>query len=120
MSRIGGDVLVTWLSASSASFPKPNQIRWVLLSKPLEISNITTENFGTPGEHLSTDGRTILFNCQDRLCALDLNKKDLGQGAIRLIRSTQGSETTQSAWVTIKKVKYVLATVNGKLALLKP
>ncbi|CAB4782197.1 unannotated protein [freshwater metagenome] len=120
MSRIGGDVLVTWLSASSASFPKPNQIRWVLLSKPLEISNITTENFGTPGEHLSTDGRTILFNCQDRLCALDLNKKDLGQGAIRLIRSTQGSETTQSAWVTIKKVKYVLATVNGKLAFLKP
>ena len=120
MSRIGGDVLVTWLSASSASFPKPNQIRWVLLSKPLEISNITTENFGAPGEHLSTDGRTILFNCQDRLCALDLNKKDLGQGAIRLIRSTQGSETTQSAWVTIKKVKYVLATVNGKLALLKP
>ena len=120
MSRIGGDVLVTWLSASSASFPKPNQIRWALLSKPLEISNITTENFGTPGEHLSTDGRTILFNCQDRLCALDLNKKDLGQGAIRLIRSTQGSETTQSAWVTIKKVKYVLATVNGKLALLKP
>ena len=120
MSRIGGDVLVTWLSASSASFPKPNQIRWVLLSKPLEISNITTENFGAPGEHLSTDGRTILFNCQDRLCALDLNKKDLDQGAIRLIRSTQGSETTQSAWVTIKKVKYVLATVNGKLALLKP
>ena len=120
MSRIGGDVLVTWLSASSASFPKPNQIRWALLSKPLEISNITTENFGTPGEHLSTDGRTILFNCQERLCAFDINRKDLGQGAIRLIRSTQGSETTQSAWVTIKKVKYVLATVNGKLALLKP
>lgn len=120
MSRIGGDVLVSWLSASSASFPKPNQIRWVLLSKPLEISNITTENFGTPGEHLSTDGKTILFNCQDRLCALDVNKKDLGQAAIRLIRSTQGSEPTQSTWVILNKIKYVLATVNGKLALLKP
>ena len=120
LARVGGDVLATWLATSTASFPKPNQIRWALLSKPLEISKITTENFGTPGEHLSTDGKTILFNCQDRLCALDTTKKDLGQAAIRLIRSTQGSEPTQSAWVTVKKVKYVLATVSGKLALLKP
>jgi hypothetical protein len=120
LSRIGGDVLATWLSTSTASFPKPNQIRWAMLSKPLEISKITTENFGTPGEHLATDGKTILFNCQDRLCAVDTTKKDLGQAAIRLIRSTQGSEPTQSAWVTVKKIKYVLATVSGKLALLKP
>lgn len=120
LSRIGGDVLATWLSTSTASFPKPNQIRWAMLSKPLEISKITTENFGTPGEHLATDGKTILFNCQDRLCAIDTAKKDLGQAAIRLIRSTQGSEPTQSTWVTVKKVKYVLATVSGKLALLKP
>ena len=120
LARVGSDVLATWLATSTASFPKPNQLRWALLSKPLEISKITTENFGTPGEHLSTDGKTILFNCQDRLCALDTTKKDLGQAAIRLIRSTQGSEPTQSAWVTVKKVKYVLATVSGKLALLKP
>ena len=91
-----------------------------MLSKPLDISNITTENYGTPGAYLATDGKTILFNCQDRLCALDTSKKSLGQAAIRLIRSTQGSEPTQSTWVTVNKVKYVLATVNGKLALLKP
>ena len=120
MSKVSGDVLVTWLATSAATFPKPNQVRWTLLSKPLEISHMTTENFGTPGEHLSADGKTILFNCQDRLCALDTTKKDLGQGAIRLIRSTQSSEPTQSTWVIVNKVKYVLATVNGKLALLKP
>ena len=120
MSKINGDVLVTWLATSVATFPKPNQIRWMLLSKPLDISKLTTENFGTPGEHLSTDGKTILFNCQDRLCSLDTTKKDLGQSAIRLIRSTQGSEPTQSTWVTVNKIKYVLATVSGKLALLKP
>jgi hypothetical protein len=54
------------------------------------------------------------------LCALDTSKKDLGQAAIRLVSSTQGSEPTQSAWVTVNKVKYLLATINGKLALLKP
>ncbi len=46
---------------------------------------------GTPGEYLSTDGKTILFNCQERLCSVDTTKKDLGQSAISLIRSTQGS-----------------------------
>ena len=120
LSKVNGDVFITWLATSTATFPKPNQLRWAFLSKPLEISKITTENFGTPGEYLSTDGKTILFNCQERLCAVDITKKDQDQAAISLIRSTQGSEPTQSTWVIVNKVKYVLATVNGKLALLKP
>ena len=112
--------MATWLAASTATAPKPNQVRWALLSDSTNISKLTTENFGTPGEYLTTDGKTIIFNCQDRLCALDTSKKDLGQAAIRLVSSTQGSEPTQSAWVTVNKIKYLLATVNGKLALLKP
>jgi hypothetical protein len=120
LAKTNGDVMATWLAASTASAPKPNQVRWALLSDPTKISKLTTENFGTPGEFLTTDGRTIIFNCQERLCALDTSKKDLGQAAIRLVSSTQGSEPTQSAWVTVNKIKYLLATVNGKLALLKP
>jgi len=120
LAKVGRDVFVTWLAASSISAPKPNQIRWTLLSDPTKISRITTENFGTPGQYLATDGKTIIFNCQERLCAVDTSKKDLGQSAIRLVISTQGSEPTQSAWVTVNKVKYLFATVNGKLALLKP
>ena len=120
LAKVGGDVMATWLAASTATAPKPNQVRWALLSDPTNISKLTTENFGTPGEYLTTDGKTIIFNCQDRLCALDTSKKDLGQSAIRLVSSTQGSEPTQSAWVTVNKIKYLLATVNGKLALLKP
>ena len=120
LAKVNGDVLATWLATSTATAPKPNQVRWTLLSDPTKISKLTTENFGTPGEYLATDGRTIIFNCQERLCALDTSKKDLGQSAIRLVSSTQGSEPTQSAWVTVNKVKLLLATVNGKLALLKP
>jgi hypothetical protein len=120
LAKVTGDVMATWLAASTATAPKPNQVRWALLSDPTKISRITTENFGTPGEYLTTDGKTIIFNCQERLCALETSKKDLGQSAIRLVSSTQGSEPTQSAWVTVNKVKYLLATVNGKLALLKP
>ena len=120
LARISGEVMATWLASSIATAPKPNQIRWALLSDPTKISKLTTENFGTPGEYLATDGRTIIFNCQERLCALEINKKDLGQAAIRLVSSTQGSEPTQSAWVTVNNVKLLLATINGKLALLKP
>jgi len=120
LAKVSGDVMATWLAASTTTAPKPNQVRWALLSDPTSVSKLTTENFGTPGEFLTTDGRTIIFNCQDRLCALDTSKKDLGQSAIRLVSSTQGSEPTQSAWVTVNKIKHLLATVNGKLSLLKP
>jgi hypothetical protein len=120
LAKVNGDVMATWLATSTATAPKPNQVRWALLSDPTKISKLTTENFGSPGEYLATDGRTIIFNCQERLCALDTSKKELGQSAIRLVSSTQGSEATQSTWVTVNKVKLLLATVNGKLALLKP
>jgi hypothetical protein len=120
LARTASGVFVTWLAASAASAPKPNQVRWASLNNPTKISRVTTENFGSPGKYLATDGRTIIFNCQDRLCSLDTSKKDLGQSAIRLVSSTQGPEPTQSAWVTVNKVKFVLATINGKLALLKP
>ena len=120
LAKTSAGVFATWLASSISSAPKPNQIRWTNLKDPTVISKVTTENFGTPTEYLTTDGKTIIFNCQDRLCALDTSKKDLGQSAIKLISSTQGSEPTQSAWVTVNKVRYVLATVNGKLTLLKP
>ena len=120
LAKTSSGVFATWLAASAASAPKANQLRWASLENPTKISKITTENFGTPGEFITTDGKTIIFNCQERLCALDTSKKDLGQSAIRLVSSTQGSEPTQSAWVTVNKVKYLLATINGKLALLKP
>ena len=120
LAKTSSGVFATWFAASAATAPKANQVRWVFLENPTKISKITTENFGTPGEFMTTDGKTIIFNCQERLCALDTSKKDLGQSAIRLVSSTQGSEPTQSAWVTVNKVKYLLATINGKLALLKP
>ena len=120
LTKINNDVQVAWLSTSLISFPHPDKVRWALLSKPLNISTLDTDDFGTPGEYLASNGKTIVFNCQERLCSLDTSKKSLGQGAIRLIKSTQGSEPTQSAWVVINKVQYLLATVSGKLALLKP
>ena len=120
LAKTSAGIFATWLAASAASAPKPDQIRWSWLKDSTKIYKATTENFGTPDKYLATDGKTIIFNCQERLCALDTSKKNLDRSAIRLVSSTQGSEPTQSTWVTVNKVKYVLATINGKLALLKP
>jgi hypothetical protein len=120
LAKINGDIFASWLSASTFSSLKPNQVRWSRLKDPTKISKVTTQNFGTPGAYLATDGKLIIFNCQERLCALDTKKVSSGQSAIRLVTSTQGSEPTQSAWVTVNKVQYLVATVNGKLSLLIP
>ena len=120
LSNSNEGVMATWLATSIESFPKPNQIRWAMLGAPLKISKMTTENFGIPGAYLSIDKKTIVFNCQERLCALDTSKKDAGQSAIRLVSSAQIHDPIQSAWVTVNEVKYLIATVKDKLALLKP
>ena len=120
LAKVKGGVMATWLATSAAAFPKPDQIRWVMLDTPLNISRITTQNFGSPGPYLSINDKTIVFNCQERLCALDTDKKDAGQSAIALVRSSQTAEPTQSSWVVLNKVKYLVAAVGNKLALLKP
>lgn len=86
----------------------------------MEITSITTESFGTPSAYLSINGKTIVFNCQERLCALDTGRASAGQSAISLIRNGQNLDSSQSAWVSINKVRFLLASVNNKLALLKP
>jgi hypothetical protein len=120
IAQTSSGVFLTWLAASAATTPKPNQVRWSSLKNSTKIYKTITGNFGAPGEFLTTDGKTTVFNCQGRLCALDTSKKDLGQSAIRLVSSTQGSEPIQSAWVTVNKVKYLLASIDGELSLLKP
>ncbi len=113
-------IVATWLAASRSSLPKADQIHWAKITSLTSISKITTENFGTPAAAISTDGQYIAFNCEDRLCVLDTSKKSAGQGAIRLARSAQASEVTQSTWVTINKSKYLITSVNNQLSLLRP
>ena len=120
LTKVNGHVRATWLASSASSFPEPNQLRWASLYQPQKISSITTENFGAPGPDLSSDANLIVFNCQERLCAADTTKTDKGQSAILLVTSNQSTNQIASAWVTINKVRYLLATVDNKLSLLTP
>ena len=120
LAKVGKDVIAVWLASSLVSQSKPDQIRWAKLSTPTLISSLAPVNFGSPHADIHIDGTTLIFGCQERLCSLDTKKSSSEQGAINLVRNVQGSEATQSAWVIVKKVKYLATSMHGKLVLLKP
>jgi hypothetical protein len=112
--------LVTWLAGPSTTPGVANEIRWLKLDAPKKISKIASGNLGRPGEHLSTDGKTIIYNCQERLCAISTDKKPINQSSIRLVSGSQEQLPTDSVWLIINKALNLLAVKNGKMVLLKP
>ena len=120
IANVGGSALITWLAGPSTTPGIANEIRWVKLDAPKKISKISSGSFGRPGEHLSTDGKTIIYNCQERLCAISTEKKIIGQSSIRLVSSPQQLTPIDTVWVSINKSLNLLAGKNGKVVLLKP
>ena len=120
IANVAGTALVAWLAGPSTTPGVANEIRWSKIDTPKKISKITSSNFGRPGEHLTTDGKTIIYNCQERLCAISTEAKTLSQNAIRLVSSSQSLVPIDSAWMTVNTSLNLLAGKNGKLVLLKP
>jgi hypothetical protein len=120
IANVGNSALVAWLAGPSTTPGVANEIRWAKVNSPKKISRIMSGNFGQPGEHLSTDGKTIIFNCQERLCAINTARKTLNQNSIRLVTSSQELQPIDSVWLTINKSLNLLANKKGKMVLLKP
>jgi hypothetical protein len=120
IANAGGSALVTWLAGPSTTPGIANEIRWLRVDAPKKISKISSGSFGRPGERLSTDGKTIIYNCQERLCAISTGKKIIGQSSIRLVSSRQQLAPIDTVWVSINKSLNLLAGKNGKVVFLKP
>ena len=112
-------IMASWFSATALSMPDPTLLRTLNLSTAGAVISTSTSNYGTPDELLSSDSQTLMFNCLGRLCAIDYTKFSKGQSAISLASSWQSSEPIASAWITLKKVRYAVAGINGKVVLLK-
>jgi hypothetical protein len=112
-------VMASWFSATALSMPDPTTVRTLNLSTASEVSSISISNYGSPNKLLSSDSRTLMFNCLGRLCAIDYAKFSKGQTAISLAASWQSTEPIASAWVVVNKVRYAIAGINGKVVLLK-
>jgi hypothetical protein len=117
LKKTAAGVIASWFTASGVSVPKPTQIRWENLGDNTPPVTITSDGYGLPTSPLSIDNRTITFGCQKRICTTDLNSP---KRSINLVSNSQNTNPIDSDWVTINKVRYAVASVDGKLALLRP
>lgn len=108
-------VSATWLITPIANVPNPLQIRWINVEKSSPAKTISLSNFGTPDRYITGDGKTTVFNCQERLCALDT-----ASNKVSLVSKEQNPDGVKSAWVLINKTRYLVAGIKGQLTLLRP
>ena len=112
-------IIASWFSATALSMPDPTLVRTLNISNSSSVQVTSSSNFGTANKLMSSDSKTLMFNCLGRLCAIDYAKFPKGQTAISLASSWQSVEPIASAWITLNKVRYVVAGINGKVVLLK-
>ncbi len=108
-------ILATWLTAAPNTIPNANRIRWSYIHNEIVADGATINGFGKPGKYLSTDGSTIAFNCAKRLCALDIGTKK-----VSYVGANENPDGISSTWVVVNRVKYLVASINGELSMLRP
>jgi Fibronectin type III domain len=118
LAKVSNGIQATWMTATALTVPKAENIRWALLGAPAYISQTSGGAFGTPGANIVSDGKQLAFECEARICVFDYSKAS--PAGIKLVTTAQNPEPLRMGWVTVSKVKYLLASVNGKLSLLKP
>jgi hypothetical protein len=114
LSLSGKIVSGVWMAASGASIPNPNQLRYMDITDNAGVVSASTDIYGTPSAPLTTDGVHTLFNCQNRLCAI--NNADQ---TVSLVTTMDLSTTLGASWININKVRYAIVGVGGKLQLFK-
>lgn len=107
-------ILATWLTSSTLTLPKAERIRWAYLSAPKTIKTAATNGYGTPSKFLSTNGSTTVFNCEERLCALNISTS-----ALSLVAKEQSANGLDSTWIVLKNARYLVAGIDNKLLLLR-
>ncbi|MEN9687414.1 MAG: hypothetical protein RL381_426 [Actinomycetota bacterium] len=107
----------SWLTSAPSSATSPNRIRWSAIQNPPAQTVATSESFGSPGKYLNSDGRYIAYSCLERLCVLDSVR---ALPSIKLVSSEQRTGGVDSAWVTVDRVRYLVAGYKGQLVLFTP
>ena len=114
LGLVGRDVNGVWMATSGTSIPNPNQLRLMDITNNGPVISASTDIYGTPTAPLNTDGIHSLFNCQNRLCAI--NNSDQ---SVSLVTTSSMENSLGATWITINKARYALIGVGGKLQLFK-
>jgi hypothetical protein len=108
-------IRMVWIAASQTSVPTPNQIRSTFVGNTQKIAAATTDGFGTPGASLTLENGELIFNCELRLCYMNLTQAN---SPIRLASSTQTKEPGRGVFVTIDKKRFLLASLDRRIVFL--
>jgi hypothetical protein len=108
-------IRMVWIAANASSTPVPNQIRSTFVGNTEKISTANTEGFGTPGASITLENGELIFNCELRLCSMNLTKAN---NPIRLVSSTQTKEPGRGVFVTVDKKRFLLAAIDRRIAFL--
>jgi hypothetical protein len=104
---------LVWLAAGASSSLVPNQIRSTFVGKTKDIATFLTDGFGTPGAPITLENGELIFNCQLRLCSLNLTQP---ASSIRLVTSTQTAEPGHGVFVIVEKKRFLVAALDRKIA----
>ena len=105
-------IRMVWIAAGTNSAPAPNQIRSSFAAKTSEIFTATIEGFGTPGAQITLENGQLIFNCELRLCSINLNQVD---NPIKLVSSTQTSDPGHGVFVVVDKKRYLVAALDRRI-----
>lgn len=119
LSNSANGVIAAWMTSDRLTFQRPNQIRWVNTDAPTLVNAITTGAFGGPSMPLSIEANSSLFGCADRLCSATLDT-DAAKQSMKLTSNSSLISGSDVTFITLKKIRYALASIDGKLTLLKP
>ncbi len=106
-------IRMVWIGASASSAPVPNQIRSTFIGKTKDVTTATVEGFGTPGAYLTLDNGELIFNCELRLCSMNLTQPS---SPTRLVSSIQTTDPAHGVFVTIDKKRFLLAALDRRIA----
>ena len=119
LSKTVSGVIAMWLTSSGVSLSSPTQIRWTNLDQGSVVASISTDGFGAPSLPLTVNNNSLAFGCQTRLCTSSLISTS-NKPTLTLVTNASQAERNDSEWITIKKVRYLVTSMNGKLSLVKP
>jgi hypothetical protein len=108
-------IRMVWIAASASTAPVPNQIRSTFVGNTMKITSAMTDGFGTPGASITLENGELIFNCELRLCSMNLNQAN---NPIRLVSSIQTKEPGRGVFVTVDKKKFLLASIDRRIAFL--
>lgn len=105
----------SWLSSTPLTRPKPDRIKSRLISDVDAPVAGFADDHGYLSGPLAEDARSALFGCQLRLCTMDKKSQE-----VELVVDKEIASNAVSAWITIGKIRFALAGVDGRLTLFRP